>query len=201
MPTFYRCFLIPLMKGYFPLPETGRALVVRVLRGLMVLVSCQVSADDNAMPQDVAPDFSLPLLAQQSEPIPEQNRAKRKSLGDFAGKVVYLNFWASWCGPCRIEIPLLNELRKELKDHDFEVIGINVDANPEDAGAFLQRYPVDFTVLSDPMGKTSRLYGLSGFPSGFLINQKGLIVEATQGFHKGYIDHLRGKIAELAPSP
>src|SRR5690349_9791346 len=79
-------------------------------------------------------------------------------LEDFRGKVVYLDFWASWCGPCRVSLPMLEELRREYQAKGFEVIAVNVDENPQDALDFLKKYPVTYPVVRDPQQAIARLY-------------------------------------------
>ncbi len=182
--------------------------VVRYILPAIVLITVLMLGMERAQAEtgEMAPDFSLPSLKQ----IPSEDQVDQRvdkdlqaavqrtiSLSDYRGKVVYVDFWASWCAPCRIEMPMINALRNELTGQPFEIIGVNVDADPADALNFLERYPVEFPIVSDPIGKTSRLYRLTGFPSGFLITKEGRIAEATQGFHTGYIDHLRSKVTEL----
>lgn len=119
-----------------------------------------------------APDFQLPVLGGQ----------QRVALTDLRGKVVYLDFWASWCGPCRKSLPWLAELDAELADEAFEIVAINVDRNPADGLRFLETYPVPFTVLSDPSGDVADDYGLPGLPASLLIGPDGAIVWRHQGF-------------------
>ena len=90
-----------------------------------------------------APEFQLPNLKQESV-----------KLSEYKGKVVYLDFWASWCGPCKKTFPWLNELQKKYGKDGFEVVGVNVDAKKADADKFLVSTPAEFTVLFDPAGAT-----------------------------------------------
>jgi thiol-disulfide isomerase/thioredoxin len=123
---------------------------------------------------DAAPAFVLPAL-ESSASI---------SLSDYKGKVVYLDFWASWCGPCRFSLPLLGELRDELKEQGFEVVAVDVDEDPEDGRRFLQKYPVSYPVASDPTGLYASDYELIGMPSSFLIDRQGVVRDVHQGFKK-----------------
>ena len=134
-----------------------------------------------------APEISLPLLDQ----------AKVLSLKKYRGKVVYLDFWASWCGSCRVSLPLLSELRTELLNNGFEVFGVNVDAKPKDGIAFLDRFPVSFPVVSDPKGKTPELYQLKGMPTSYLIDKKGVIRHIHVGFKKSDMSKIKSEVLVL----
>jgi len=136
---------------------------------------------------DNAPDISLPHLDKKTE----------LSLKKLKGKVVYLDFWASWCGSCRTSLPLLSELRTKLSKKGFEVLGVNVDAKPKDGIAFLDKYPVSFPVLSDPKGKTPELYRLKGMPTSYLIDRKGVIRHVHVGFKKGDMAKIQNDVLAL----
>jgi len=141
-------------------------------------------AESDAQP---APPFSLPDIYS----------GESKTLEDYKGKVIYLDFWASWCGPCRQSLPLLNELRDELGSEYFEVIAINLDQNPEDGKRFLQKYPVNYPVLTDTTGSTPQKYQLSGMPTSYLIDQNGEIQGVHEGFRSSDIDKIRKAVQTL----
>ena len=151
---------------------------------VLSLITTMSWAESEAEP---APDFSLPDIYS----------GESKTLEQYRGKVVYLDFWASWCGPCRQSLPLLNELRNELGSEHFEVIAINLDQNPEDGKRFLQKYPVNYPVLTDTTGSTPQKYQLSGMPTSYLIDQKGNIQGAHQGFRRSDIDKIRKAVQTL----
>lgn len=134
-----------------------------------------------------APPFELRELA--------SNNIHR--LSDYKGKVIYLDFWASWCGPCRQSLPALAKLQAEMNPDKFQVIAINVDENPNDGMAFLRKFPVNYTVLTERTGKTQRAYQLVGLPSSFLIDKKGEIIGSFQGFHPSHIPKLKKAIGYL----
>lgn len=121
------------------------------------------------------PNFDLPALA---------NAGSESSikLSDYRGKIVYIDFWASWCGPCRKSLPDLNEIRAKYADKDFEVIAINLDKDKADALKFLEKYPVDYPIAADPSSKIAEQYELKGMPNAFLIDKKGTL----KHFHAGY---------------
>ena len=139
---------------------------------------------------DVAPAFDLPVLGE----------AEMVSLAEHHGKVVYLDFWASWCGPCRISLPQISKLQEELGSSQFQVIAINLDKNQDRGIRFLRRFPVNYTVLSDPAGKVAKIYQLPGMPSSFIINQAGSISLTHTGFRQGDMtiihDHIKKLLAQ-----
>lgn len=135
----------------------------------------------------MAPNFKLPGI----------NTGNLMSLKRHRGKVVYLDFWASWCGPCRQSLPMLNELRKELRSKGFEVIAVNLDENKKDAKAFLKQFPVSYPVLLDPEGKVPQKYDLPGMPTSYLIDRKGKIRKVHIGFKKQDISKIRKEIMSL----
>jgi thiol-disulfide isomerase/thioredoxin len=129
--------------------------------------------------------------------LPQLSGAGEVSLDSLRGKVVYLDFWASWCGPCRISFPLLEQLRTELGAEGFEVFAINVDEVEADARTFLSEVPVSYLVVRDSEGITPQSYGILGMPTGYLIDRQGIVREIHQGFRKSDATHLRAVIVEL----
>ncbi|MDK2776273.1 MAG: TlpA family protein disulfide reductase [Pseudomonadota bacterium] len=134
-----------------------------------------------------APAFKLPLLT----------KTGNTALADYRGKVVYVDFWASWCGPCRKSLPLLNGLRNELKSQGFEVLAINLDEDIKAARSFLKEYPVSYPTLYDGAGKTPEAYGLRGMPTSYLIDRKGHIQAVHQGFKPSDIDKIKAEVNAL----
>ncbi len=114
-------------------------------------------------------------------------------IDDFKGQLVYLDFWASWCGTCRQSLPILNEIREEFKDKGFEVVAVNVDENLKDALGFLDRYPVSYPVLLDPKGQMPKAYDVKGMPTAYLLDPTGKVIYKHVGFKKKD----REKIVEL----
>jgi thiol-disulfide isomerase/thioredoxin len=134
-----------------------------------------------------APAFSLDSLSD----------AGKISLADHVGEVVYVDFWASWCGPCRKSLPQLNTLYKDIGDQGFTVIAINVDEYVEDAMDFLNRYPVDYKLARDPDGAIAKLYKLRGMPTSYLIAKDGRLAHIHQGFRDGDMDTIKPQVLEL----
>lgn len=136
-----------------------------------------------------APVMSLPLLSSVG---PAQ-----LSLASLQGKVVYLDFWASWCGPCRLSFPQLEQLRQELAPQGFEVLAVNVDESEADALGFLEEIPVSYPVVRDGTGATPAAWGILGMPTGYLIDRNGVVRLVHQGYRKSDGAALRASIIEL----
>ena len=129
--------------------------------------------------------------------LPELSGAGDISLESLRGKVVYLDFWASWCGPCRVSFPILEQLRAELAADGFEVLAINVDEVESDARKFLSEVPVNYLVVRDEQALSPQTYGILGMPTGYLIDRQGIVREIHQGFRKSDGVQLRTAIVEL----
>ena len=119
------------------------------------------------------------------------------SLADQRGKVVYLDFWASWCAPCVTGMPLIDALRKEFDPDDFVVLAVNVDGDPEQARKFLARRPVGYASASDPEGELPEQFGLRTMPTSYLIDRQGVVRYVHEGFRKGDVEDLRREIRAL----
>jgi cytochrome c biogenesis protein CcmG, thiol:disulfide interchange protein DsbE len=137
---------------------------------------------------DPAPQFALPSTGDEST----------IQLQSYKGQVVLVDFWASWCPPCRRSFPILDKLHKKYNSQGFVVIGINEDNNINSGKGFTTKNPVKFPVVWDKKGKIARLYGLRGMPSSFLIDKKGVISYAWVGFPGGkHLQELENKIKTL----
>ena len=100
------------------------------------------------------------------------------------GKVVYVDFWASWCIPCRKSFPWMNNLKTQHQAQGFSIISINLDHSRASADEFLMQIPANFPVIFDPKGLIARQYELKGMPSSFIVNRQGQIVSAHVGFNQ-----------------
>lgn len=130
--------------------------------------SAQNSSEQSASPRVgfLAPDFTLELLD-----------GGEMTLSDFRGQVVLVNLWASWCLPCRTEMPAIETVYQEYRDRGFVVLGVNTtnQDSEQDARAFLQEVGVTFPILLDRNGEVSREYQLRGLPTSFFIDRNGVI--------------------------
>ena len=152
--------------------KSGLAIILK--RFSMVL--CVLLFSSFAQAKDVplsgmAPDFSLP-----------SNQGKPLKLSDFRGDVVMLNFWASWCGPCRQEMPILDDLQNRFKKVGFTVLGVNIDEDVSDAKSLLKEISVSFPVVFDSKSKVSETYQLDSMPTTVMIDRKG----NRRFLHRGY---------------
>ncbi|HEX2668196.1 MAG TPA: TlpA disulfide reductase family protein [Gammaproteobacteria bacterium] len=102
-------------------------------------------------------------------------------LAPYKGKVVYLDFWASWCKPCRQSFPWMNAMQKKYAG-ELVIVAVNLDEEQADAARFLKETPADFTVVYDPEGKSAEQYGIIGMPSSFVIGRDGQVLKKHQGF-------------------
>ena len=138
-----------------------------------------------------APEFTAPAL----------DGGKSLSLAAYRGKVVYLDFWASWCPPCLTSLPLLEELRQQFPSDQFQILAVNVDQDPEKARKFLERTKVGYPSATDPKGRIPESFGIQTMPTSFLIDRSGVIRYVHHGFRKGDVAPLRERIAKLVATP
>jgi thiol-disulfide isomerase/thioredoxin len=110
------------------------------------------------------------------------NEQLANKLAQLKGQVVYLDFWASWCGPCRKSFPWMNAIHTKYKDQGFTIVSINVDKEQSLADKFLRENPINFTVIYDPKGDVAKQFKLRGMPSSYLIDRTGKVVSAHVGF-------------------
>lgn len=113
------------------------------------------------------------------------------------GKVVYLDFWASWCKPCRVSFPWMNSLLDKYPAERFTVVTINLDAEPELMHKFLDQVPARFDIYFDPSGGIAEQFELEGMPTSYLIDASGKVVKKHTGFHSDDIERYEREIEEL----
>ncbi len=125
------------------------------------------TANPHAVP---APDFTLQTLDGDSV-----------SLSDYRGKLVMLNFWASWCPPCNSEMPDLQRYYEQHKDEDFIILGVNYQDSPDKVQAFVEKYGVTFPILLDSDGRVANLFGVQGLPTSFFVDKAGNVIGYQPG--------------------
>ena len=128
------------------------------------------------------------------------NTGKPLALADFRGQIVLLNFWATWCGPCRQEMPILEQLNRQYHGKGVTLLGINVEPDSAAAVDWLKATPVSFPILFDVDSKVSNLYEVAGMPNTVIIDRKGLVRYIHRGYSAGaendYLNQIRALIRE-----
>lgn len=123
---------------------------------------------------------------QQSPPFTLRTvDGKAVNLSDFHGKVVYLDFWASWCGPCRHTLPWMNTLQEKYAKRGLTVLAVNVDREQKDAARALAEFTPSYPVVFDPEGSVASAYELPTMPTSFVIGRDGRVVSVHSGFREG----------------
>jgi peroxiredoxin len=150
--------------------------------------------------------LAVPALAADptGAPAPQFSLGARSgtnvSLAQYRGQVVMLNFWASWCGPCRQEMPLLDSIYTKYKRMGFTLIGVNVEPDSKAANDWLKQTPVSFPILYDKESKVSRMYDVEGMPSTVIIDRAGKVRVLHRGYKPGdeneYLDSIRTLVRE-----
>lgn len=123
----------------------------------------------------VPPDFTL-----------KSSAGNNLRLSEFIGQVVLINFWATWCSPCRKELPLLNELHERYNRAGFVLIGINIDQDLNKARELANSLGIKFPILFDPENEVSKSYGLSAMPTTIIIDRSGKTARVFLGYQPGY---------------
>jgi peroxiredoxin len=148
---------------------------------------------------------TLPAFAlSTSAPAPQFSLAARGgktiNLAQYKGQVVMINFWATWCGPCRQEMPLLESIYKQYHKAGFTLLGVNVEPDAKPAEDYLKAIPVSFPILFDTKSEVSKMYEVSGMPSTIIVDRKGNVRVIHHGYKPGdeneYQDSIRKLVRE-----
>tara|TARA_R110001583_G_scaffold31209_1_gene107017 strand:+ start:313 stop:801 length:489 start_codon:yes stop_codon:yes gene_type:complete len=121
----------------------------------------------------------------------------QQTLEQHQGKVVYLDFWASWCGPCRKSFPWMNEMQQKYREQGFVIISINLDADIALAKGFLLENSANFSVIFDPKGAIAQNFNIKGMPSSLLIDRQGQIQQAHSGFFTNKVTLYEAQLSAL----
>jgi peroxiredoxin len=159
-------------------------LVKRCALAAIVITTTALAAGGDA--GGPAPAFSLTSLEGQPG-----------GLSQYKGQVVMVNFWATWCGPCQQEMPLLDQMYKKYKPAGFTLIGVNVDKEAPAVKELLGRKPVSFPVLLDPANQVSKAYHVDEMPSSVIIDRKGEIRYIHRGYKPGDENEYQDRIRQL----
>ncbi|HFE32117.1 MAG TPA: TlpA family protein disulfide reductase [Gammaproteobacteria bacterium] len=159
----------------------------QIMTTLTLLLSLMIAG--SALALDVgstAPDFTLKSRSGENIKLSEQR-----------GDVVMINFWASWCAPCRQEMPLLEELHDRYADLGFTLLGVNVEEDSNAALDLLKEIPVTFPVLFDSRNDVSKRYNVVAMPTTVILDRDGNVRYVHKGYLPGYEDEYRKQIKEL----
>lgn len=159
-----------------------RLSIIRPLLLVLAFLAPQVSHADSL------PDFSL-----------KDSSGKTWQLSALRGKVVMLNFWASWCAPCRKEMPMLEAMYQDLKESDFVLLAINTESEVAEAEALLQELNLTFPILWDKDGAVVKLLGVNAMPTTLVIDGKGEPRFTNRGYRTGDEDKYRQQVESLLP--
>lgn len=117
------------------------------------------------------------------------------------GHVVYVDFWASWCGPCRQSFPWMNQMQERYGSQGLVIVAINVDEQHEDALLFLQQHPAGFRMIFDPKGELASHYAIPGMPTTLIFDRQGHQVEQRSGFRVGDEAHYEQSLQTILAHP
>ncbi len=173
------------MNSASPLRRTARQAALRIAACAAVALLAGTASSAIA-PATAAPDFTLHAMGGPNLRLKEQR-----------GRVVMVNFWATWCGPCRQEMPQLNRLYEKYKSSGFVLLGVNVDDDASKAAEVAAKLGVTFPVLLDTEKTVSKLYDLSTMPSTVIIDREGKVRYVHRGYLAGYEDNYEKQIREL----
>ena len=154
-----------------------------------LLLATSLAAGATAPAPEPAPDFSLP-----------SRDGGDVRLSDLRGQVVMINFWATWCGPCRQEMPLLEQIQAKYEPLGFTLLGVNVEPDSAPATAWLEKVPVSFPILFDTQNAVAERFGVQGMPSSVFVDREGRVRHVHRGYKPGdeaqYADMIRSLVKE-----
>lgn len=155
---------------------------------ILLLAACLAALPARALvPGDPAPALTLP------------SASGTVSLDALRGKLVYVDFWASWCAPCRRSFPWMGEMQRRYGERGFVVVAVNVDRKRADADRFLQSTPAAFAVVFDDSGRTPAAWQVSGMPSSYLVDPQGRVLFVESGFRDERKDEVEARIRAALP--
>ena len=154
--------------------------------GLLVTAFAATSLASSGLEGQSAPDFAL-----------KSSTGENLRLSEYRGDVVMINFWATWCGPCRQEMPLLDELYTRYERVGFNLLGVNIDDDSRRAMQMIEELGVNFPVLFDARKEVSKLYEVEAMPVTVLVDREGNVRHVHHGYKPGYEDKYLDQIRSL----
>ena len=165
------------------------AILTIILASGLLITGCTTESGNPATATvgQVAPDFTLQNLD-----------GKSVSLSDFRGTPVLLNFWATWCGPCRFEMPFLQEIYDEQSERGFVLLTVNIAESPTKVADFMTELDLSLPVLLDARSEISKVYGITAIPTSFLIDKDGVIQKRIIGAFSSAAE-IESELSEIVP--
>ena len=154
--------------------------------GLLVTIVAATSLASSGLEGQSAPDFAL-----------KSSTGENLRLSEYRGDVVMINFWATWCGPCRQEMPLLDELYSRYERVGFNLLGVNIDDDSRRAMQMIEELGVKFPVLFDSNKEVSKLYEVEAMPVTVLVDREGNVRYVHHGYKPGYEDKYLDQVRSL----
>ena len=153
---------------------------------VFLLIPCLLASAAELKPGALAPDFTL-----------KSQSGENLRLREYRGNVVMINFWASWCGPCRQEMPVLNQLFEKYSSAGFMLFGVNGDTDADAVSQMTKKYKISYPILLDKDKKISEMYRVNAMPMTFLIDRDGKLRYLHKGYLSGYEKDYQSEIREL----
>ena len=157
-----------------------------IVLGALLTVFAATGIASSGLTGQQAPDFAL-----------KSSTGKNLRLSEYRGDVVMINFWATWCGPCRQEMPLLDELYTRYERVGFNLLGVNIDDDSSRAMQMIEELGVNFPVLFDASKQVSRLYEVEAMPVTVLVDREGTVRHVHHGYKPGYEDKYLTEVRAL----
>jgi peroxiredoxin len=154
--------------------------------GLLFTALAATSLASSGLEGQIAPDFAL-----------KSSSGENLRLSEYRGDVVMINFWATWCGPCRQEMPLLDELYTRYERVGFNLLGVNIDDDSRRAMQMIEELGVNFPVLFDAQKEVSKLYDVEAMPVTVLVDREGNVRYVHHGYKPGYEDKYLDQVRSL----
>lgn len=143
----------------------------------------------------------LSFATDVGQPVPNCHSASSSdpivNPSQFSGKVVLIDFWATWCPPCIQSIPFFNKLTAELQSQQFEILAVNVDEDKATIEDFLKQHPIDYPTVFNPTGECPQAFEVKAMPSSFLIDKKGIVRKIFLGFRDSDQSAIKAEITRL----
>lgn len=163
--------------------------MLKIVRSFLImigLVGLLVSSVNASTVSGKAPEFTL-----------KSRSGKNLRLSEYRGQVVLINFWASWCGPCRQEMPLLEDLYKRYSKLGFTILGVNVDTDSTKANQYLRDITVTFPILYDTGNTVTKSYNVNAMPTTVIVDRSGNMRFLHQGYKPGYEKEYKKQVVQL----